>query len=264
MFEFITKRSLWVNVVVGLLLGLLLFGLFLFSLGWLTGHGNSATVPNLAGKSFEEAKLLLEKAGFDYKIQDSIYVDTLPPLHIIKQLPDADEVVKANRTILLIVRSVEPPLVEMPNLVGYSFRNAEAILGTMGLHVGDTVFRPDFARNAVLEQLYKGSPIATGTRIRKGSLISLVIGDGIGDLPVAVPVLVGMDYTSAKLILDSSRLGFGAIVLDPGLRDTLSGFIYRQSPARFDEDGFPVKIRSGQLIDIWLGVDRPAIDTLNN
>jgi beta-lactam-binding protein with PASTA domain len=173
-------------------------------------------------------------------------------------------VVKSNRTILLIVRSVDPPLVEMPNLIGYSFRNAEVVLGTMDLNVGDTLFRPDFARNAVLEQRYNGAPIAAGTRIRKGSLITLVLGDGIGDQPIGVPGLIGLNYAAAKAIIDSSRLGFGAIVLDAGLRDTLSGFIYRQSPARLDEDGLPVKIRPGQLIDIWIGADRPVIDTLNN
>jgi beta-lactam-binding protein with PASTA domain len=149
-------------------------------------------------------------------------------------------------------------------LVGYSFRNAEVVLGTMDLKVGDTLFRPDFARNAVLEQRYNGSPIAAGTRLRKGSLITLVLGDGIGDQPIAVPGLIGLSYTDAKAIMDSSRLGFGAIVLDADLRDTLSGFIYRQSPARLDEDGLPVKIRPGQLIDIWIGTDRPALDTLNN
>lgn len=254
---------MWVNVLAAMLLALLLFGLFLFSLGWVTGHGNAATVPNLTGKSFEEAKVLLEKSGFEYEIQDSLYIDTMPPLQIIKQIPDADEVVKSNRTILLIVRSVDPPLVEMPNLIGYSFRNAEVVLATMDLKVGDTLFRPDFARNAVLEQRYNGSKITAGTRIRKGSLITLVLGDGIGDQPIGVPGLIGLDYAAAKLILDSSRLGFGAIVLDAGLRDTLSGYIYRQSPTRLDEDGLPVKIRPGQLIDIWIGTERPLADTLN-
>jgi beta-lactam-binding protein with PASTA domain len=134
----------------------------------------------------------------------------------------------------------------------------------MDLKVGDTLFRPDFARNAVLEQRYNRASIAAGTRIRKGSLITLVLGDGIGDQPTGVPGLVGLNYLSAKAILDSNRLGFGAIVLDAGLRDTLSGWIYRQSPARLDEDGLPVKIRPGQLIDVWIGSDRPVLDTLNN
>jgi hypothetical protein len=72
-----------------------------------------------------------------------------------------------------------------------------------------------------------------------------------------------MSYLSAKALLDSSRLGFGAIVLEAGLLDTLSGWIYRQSPERVNEDGLPASIRPGQLIDIWIGANRPAMDTLN-
>lgn len=262
MFSFITKKSLWVNILAGMVLGLLLFGAFLFSLGWLTDHGKSATVPSLAGKSLEEAKIILEKAGFDWEVQDSVYVDTLPPLQVVKQIPDADEVVKANRTILLIIRSVEPPLVEMPNLIGYSFRNAEVVLRTMDLKVGDTLFRPDFARNAVLEQRYNGAVITAGTKVRKGSLITLVLGDGLGDQPINVPGLLGLSYAEAKALLDSSGLGFGAIVLDPGVKDTLSGFVYRQSPSPKDEEDLPAKIRPGQLIDIWLQSQRPLLDTI--
>lgn len=264
MFEFITKRSLWFNVAVGMILSLLLFGLFLLSLGWLTDHGRSATVPSITGMSVEEAAKILEKAGFSYEVQDSVYVDTMPPLQVVKQIPDADEVVKTNRTILLIIRSVEPPLVEMPNLIGYSFRNAEVVLRTMDLKVGDTLFRPDFARNAVLEQRFNGVSVSAGTKIRKGSSITLVLGDGIGGQPIEVPGLIGLTYLNAKALIDSSGLGFGAIVLDAGLKDTLSGWIYRQSPTRFDEEKLPVKIRPGQLIDIWLSSERPLMDTLNN
>lgn len=262
MFSFITKKSIWVNVLAGLLLGVLLFALFLFSLGWLTDHGKSATVPSLAGKSFDEAKIILEKAGFDWEVQDSVYVDSLPPLQVVKQIPDADEVVKSNRTILLLLRSVDPPLVEMPNLIGYSFRNAEVVLRTMDLKVGDTLFRPDFARNAVLEQRFNGAVITAGTKIRKGSLITLVLGDGVGDQPIEVPALIGLTYGEAKTLLDSTGLNFGAIVLDPGVKDTLSGFIYRQSPERLTEDQLPARIRPGQLIDIWLQSQRPITDTL--
>lgn len=262
MFSFITKKSLWVNVFAGLIVGLLIFGAFLFSLGWLTDHGKAATVPSLAGKSLDSAKIILEKAGFDWEVQDSVYVDSLPPLQVVKQIPDADEVVKSNRTILLIIRSVAPPLVEMPNLIGYSFRNAEVVLRTMDLKVGDTLFRPDFARNAVLEQRYNGAVIAAGTKVRKGSLITLVLGDGVGDHPIEVPALFGLSYAEAKALLDSSGVGFGAIVLDPGVKDTLAGFIYRQSPERLNADQLPASIRPGQLIDIWLQAQRPVPDTL--
>lgn len=263
MFDFITKKSLGANILAGIVLSIVLFGVFLFSLGWLTDHGKAANVPSLTGKSLEEVKRILDSADFEWEIQDSIYVDSIPPLQVVKQFPDADEVVKANRTIFLLVRSVEPPLVEMPNLIGYSFRNAEVVLRTMDLKVGDTLFRPDFARNAVLEQRFSGQVVAPGTKIKKGSAITLVLGDGIGDKPIPVPFLIGLNYQTAKSLLDSAGINVGAIVLDPTVQDTASAFIYKQSPTTADEDGLPVSIRPGQLIDIWLQGTRPKIDSLH-
>lgn len=119
----------------------------------------------------EEVKKILDSANLEWEIQDSIYVDSIPPLQVVKQFPEADEVVKLNRTIYLIVRSVEPPLVEMPNLIGYSFRNAAVVLRTMDLKVGDTLFRPDFAKNVVLEQRFNGEVINPGVRIKKEALL---------------------------------------------------------------------------------------------
>lgn len=262
MFEFITKKSLGVNLIAGIVVAILLFGLFLLSLGWLTDHGKAASVPALTGKSLEEVKKILDSTGFEWEVQDSIYVDSISPLQVVKQFPDADEVVKANRTIFLIIRSVEPPLVEMPNLIGYSFRNAEVVLKTMDLKVGDTLFRPDFARNAVLEQRMNGQLITAGTKIKKGSSITLVLGDGVGDQPIPVPGLVGMNYLDAKALLDSNGLSFGAIVLESGVQDTATAWIYKQSPERLSEDNVVQTIRPGQLIDIWLQAVRPRVDTL--
>ena len=44
---------------------------------------------------------ILNKAGFDIEIQDSLYIDTMLPLTVIKQIPEADELVKSNRTVYL-------------------------------------------------------------------------------------------------------------------------------------------------------------------
>ena len=262
MFKFITQRPLWVNVLAGAVLAILLFAIFLFSLGWLTDHGKSAAVPSITGKSLEEAKSILSKAGFDYEVRDSVFVDTLPPLTVVRQLPDAYEVVKSNRTVLLIVRSVDPPLVEIPNLIGYSFRSAEFILQSMELKVGDTIFRPDFARNAVLEQRVAGAKVTPGTKIRKGTAVTLVLGDGLGGEGFPVPQLIGMRYADALSLLESSRVGVGALILDPAVKDTLNAFIYKQSPLPMDEEKITQHIRPGQLIDLWLQVEKPQIDSI--
>ncbi len=261
MFKFITERPLWVNVVVGILLATILFFIFLFSLNWLTDHGKSSSVPSVSGKTYEEAANILKKAGFDVEIQDSIYVDTMKANTVIKQIPEADEVVKSNRTVYLLISRAIPPMVEMPNLVGYSFRNAEMVLKHMDLRVGDTIFKPDFARNAVLEQHYNGEEIKPGTQLRKGSTITLVLGDGVGKQEFAVPDIFGLTYCDAKSRLEASGITMGTVITNPDVSDTCAAFIFKQIPVRFDEEKKIQHIRSGQTMDVWLQLAKPARDT---
>ena len=261
MLKFITQRPLWVNILTGLILAVLLFAVFLLSLNLITHHGRSSTVPSVTGKKLDEAKATLDKAGFDTEIQDSIYVDSLPPMAVIKQFPDADEVVKSNRTVYLVINRKEPPLIEMPNLIGFSYRNAEMVLKNMDLKIGDTTFKPDFARNAVLEQLYKGNSIAPGTKIRKGSVIALVLGDGIGNQEFAVPSIVGLTFCDARRLLESNGIVMGAVVANPDVSDTCSAYIYWQNPARFDDDKKLQHIRAGQTMDVKLQTEKPVRDT---
>ncbi len=264
MFGFITKRPLWVNILVGIGLALLIFFFFIQSLDWLTQHGKSKTVPPVVGKSFDDAEKLLKDGGFEVEILDSIYVDTTGPLKVLRQVPDADEMVKVNRTVYLTINRAVPPLIEMPNIVGSSYRSAELTLKNYNLRAGDTTFRPDFAKNAVLEQLYNGSKIEPGTKIRMGSKIDLVLGDGVGDRQFIVPQLIGKTYCEAKSLLASSGVDFGVVLPDPDVTDTCQAFIYWQNPDRMTEDKRYRYIRSGQLIDIKLQLERPVMDTIRS
>ena len=262
--KIITHRPLWVNILAGIVLTFAIFFLFLSSLKCLTGHGKAATVPSVTGKTFEEAKTILKKAGFKVDILDSVYIDTARPLTVMKQIPEADEVVKSNRTILLLISRVIPPEMEMPNLVGYSFRNAEMVLKGLDLKVGDTTFKPDFATNAVLEQWYNGKQIAPGTKIRKGSVISLVLGDGVGNKDFVVPDITGMNFCEAREMLEGHGILIGAVVSNPDVEDTCGAYIYKQNPERFDDEKRFNRIRSGQTMDVWLQNDKPARDTTRN
>jgi beta-lactam-binding protein with PASTA domain len=261
MFKYITNRPLWVNIAVGLGIVIALFVVFVLSLNWITHHGEAKTVPSITGKAFNEAQQILEKDGFELVVQDSVYYDSIKPGIVIKQIPEADEVVKVNRTVYITVNRVVPPDVAMPNLIGYTFRNAEMILKNMGLRLGDTAFRPDFAKNSVLEQLYNGQSISPGAHVKMGSSISLVIGSGIGNVDMAVPKLIGLTYSEARILLESNGLIIGSVIADPLVKDTTNAFIYRQTPTYRTEDGFRVRIRPGQMIDVWLSVEKPVADS---
>jgi beta-lactam-binding protein with PASTA domain len=258
----ITGRPLWVNILAALVVTFLIVLLFALSLTWITHHGDAKTVPAVTGKTIDEVSELLEDQGFEVVIQDSVYYDSLPPSIVIKQIPEPDAVVKVNRTIYVTINRVVPPDIDMPNLVGYSFRNAEMVLKNMGLKLGDTTFRPDFARNSVLEQLYNGQRIAPGAKIKTGSTISLVLGTGVGNESMTVPRLLGLTYSEAKILLEAQGLILGAVITDPNVRDTANAFVYKQNPNTTDEKRRQFKIRPGQMMDMWLSVQRPNVDSL--
>jgi beta-lactam-binding protein with PASTA domain len=258
MFRFITHRPLWVNFLAGFLVMVLCLFLLYLLLGPLTRHGKSRTVPNVIGKTYEDAKKILRTNGFAIEVQDSVYVDTARRGSVLRQIPEGDAVVKISRTVYLTVNRYVPPKVEMPNLIGFSYRNAELQLKNMGLRVGDTTFKPDFAKHSVLEQWHKGSPVAAGAKIQQGSVIDLVLSDGVGNTEFAVPDLIGKTFGEAKAMLESNGLSFAVVLPDPGITDTAGAFIYWQNPSRFDTEGKKLKIRSGQTMDVRLSFDKPV------
>lgn len=261
MFDFVTKRSLWWNLLAGFILMVVLLFMLSICLGPLTRHGKNKTVPSVVGKSLEEASKILDKNGFEIIVQDSIYTDTTAKGAVLRQVPEGDATVKISRTVYLTVNRHVPPLVEMPNFVGFSLRNIELQLRNMGLKVGDTQYVDDFARNSVRDILYKGSPITPGTKLQQGSSVDLVLGNGVGENEFTVPNLIGMTYADAKKLLESNGLSFFVVLPDPSVIDTANAYVYEQRPPRMGEDGKRIKIRSGQTMDVRLSVARPAIDT---
>src|SRR5690349_6220021 len=159
MFRFITGKPLWVNILFGLVLIFILLFAFLLSLNYFTRHGHTLTIPTVTNLPLASAEKVLKEQGFDIQIQDSIYSDTAAPLSVLRQFPEADAVVKENRTVYLTINRAVAPTIEMPNLEGMSFRSAQLVLKQYGLKVKDTVFRPDFAKNSVLEQQYNDERI---------------------------------------------------------------------------------------------------------
>jgi beta-lactam-binding protein with PASTA domain len=257
-FKFLTTKPLWVNIVAGIVLLLLILLLFLGSLALLTRHGKTMKIPAVTGMSFAEAKKTLETQGFEVQIQDSVYFDTMPPLQVVKQFPESDDLVKVNRTVYLTINRAEAPFINMPNLVSMSFRTADMMLKQYGLKLEDTIFKPDFAKNSVLQQLYKGENVKPGIQIQQGSAITLVLGNGVGGTSFIVPDLTGLTYRQVKAWMDSTGVIIGAVVVDPGVTDTPNSFVTKQNPQPFNADQKPNPIRPGQSMDIYLGSQRPV------
>jgi eukaryotic-like serine/threonine-protein kinase len=257
MIKYVTSRPLWFNILIAIGGVFFILVIFILLLGVITRHGKSKTVPYVVGKNINDVEKQMSDAGFETVIQDSVFYDSLPPGVVIKQVPDADAVVKVNRTVYVIINRFVTPDISMPNIIGYSLRNAEYTLESLGLKLGDTTSRIDFAKNTVLEISVNGNSIKPGDKVKVGSRIDLVIARGRGEEVIAVPKLIGLTLAEARILLDQYGVSIG-VTIGQGITDKENAFIYRQVPSHTASDGTPQHMRPGQMIDVWLSVDKPV------
>lgn len=242
------RNSFLFNLIVVVLLCAGLYFAFFATLGIITRHNSQATVPDVRNKNVSVAVNSLQKMGFEVEV-DSSYDPKVKPLVVLRIMPDIGEVVKKGRTIFLTVNKAEPPLTPMPKLTDLSYRSAVRILESSRLVLGDTIHKPDYAKGAVLEQLYKGNPIAPGDMVPQGSVITLVIGDGFGVVEMDVPDVIGRTADEGISYLRGTGL-IPTIIWDGPISDSGSAVIYSQTPAPFNELDVPNRIKEGDVIDI--------------
>jgi len=271
--EKLLKKPLWYNILVGIGAFLFLFLLIFFSLGLITGNGKTEKVPSVVGLDISAAKHNLSALGFDVVVQDSIYVDTLARTAVLRQTPDADEVVKKGRTVYLTINRVLAPQIEMPNLVGFSLQSAITYLKVLGLRMGPITLQPDKNKNVVLDQLVNGVRIASGAKIASGTIISLFVGDGTLSVLEEVPDLVGLTVGNARSLIESAGFVVGNISSGVAIQDTASAFVIAQDPValstKLDSLNMPIKNRVPIKTPFHLTIDltapvRPINDTIKN
>ena len=164
---------------------------------------------------------------------------------------------KVNRTVYVIINRFIAPDIAMPNIIGYTLRNAQYTLESAGLKLGDTTSRTDFAKNTVLVISFNGNEIKPGDKIKQGSKIDLVISSGRGVEEIAIPKLIGLSMAEARVLLQANGLDIGSAVPNADVKNMDDAFVYRQEP--MPATG---RIRAGQLIDVWLQVEKPPTDSV--
>jgi len=261
-------KELIVQVLIILLIstgGVLFF--FYYYLPSITNHGETVTVPDLKGIPYDELDRFVTDRGLRFAItEDSGYSDKYPPLSVLVQSPGPGAKVKENRKLYLTLNRVSPPTTRMPCLVNGSIKNAQAVLRSYGLKLGQIKYKPALGVNSVLEQWYNGKQytcdsLDKGVLIPKGSKIDLVAADGLGKKRFPVPNLVGKKLDEAEFTLIGSGLAVGTIIYEPLemieiVEDSLEvgveiktyelGEVIRHRPALGDS------IRVGQLVDLWV------------
>lgn len=243
------KRTLYIIGFYILAFILLTIGLRLY-----THHGKTYPVPDFKGLDLERVKQLADYNNLRFEVSDSNFVNYLPKGHVIDQHPLPGVLVKKNRTIFLTTNAFARTKVEMPNVVGVSFRQGKSTIEMIGLKIGKLIYKPDFAKNNILGQQYNGKTIEKGAMIEKGETIDLVLGNGLSRSLSAVPNLYKKNYKQAVSQINDNFFNIGNVYFDESIkdyRDSLNAMVIKQQPI-FSKTNRSVV---GSTINIWLSVD---------
>lgn len=229
-----TGRWILRNLVLAALLLAALLVITQLSLKAITRHDQVISVPDMTNIPVADAKIIAKRYHIRTEVVDSVYVNRMEKGYVFSQNPAAGSKVKKNRSIKLTINAHQTKMVRMPNLVGYSLRQAKTEILAAGLTVGRLSYREDLATNNVLDQFIRGRYVSPGTEVEAESPVDLLLGLSPDDNRTYIPHLVGFTLPVARDNIFENSLNLGNVTYDETVQtyqDTLSAVVYQQTPA---------------------------------
>jgi serine/threonine-protein kinase len=137
-----------------------------------SGGEQSVYVPMLRGKSLRDAKFALDRIGLKLGEINEQSSNTPKDIVIDQQFPSGTPLKKGKLISVTVSIGSEEGNIEVPDLVGRSFSEAERILNGMMLRVGQVSYQPSFSLlpNTVIDQYPSG-----GTKLNEGDKVDLFV-----------------------------------------------------------------------------------------
>lgn len=153
-------------------------------------------VPDILGYTVEQAeKLPGVKDIFKIEVLGSKPSDKYQPGQIVEQDPTKGHTRKNNLTIKVYI-CAEQEKFYMPNLEDYDAREAKLTLENMDIKLSIAV-QESFDNQVPAGKVISTTP-ASGTELKKGNSVLLLVSKGKENKPVTVPSFIGMDVSAAE------------------------------------------------------------------
>ena len=177
--QFYKKHPILSTLVLMLFASLFVVVISNSCIRFFTLHGKEYDIPNLQGLNSEQLENFKKDSNaFDFKIviNDSVFIPNKEGGTVLSQDPLPSNKAKNGRKIYLSIVAWNSPQIEMPNLVDLSFRQAENLLISNDLKLGQVIYKASKYPNAVLEQRYNGRIVEAGTMVPYQAKITLIVG----------------------------------------------------------------------------------------
>ena len=198
----------WVNIVLMILLVIAIPVLTFYMLGFFTHHGEKIEVPNVVGKSFNEAEDMLDRCDLMALVVDSVYEKRAPKGSVLEQSPKPGYQVKGGRVVYLTVNLSGEPMADLPDVVGQgSLRQAVAMLQSMGFKLTAHKFVPGRPKDLVIGVRQGGRDVRAGENIPRERPLTLVVGGGEFEMDDEEGDSLGIDFDTEGLDTESEKGG---------------------------------------------------------
>jgi eukaryotic-like serine/threonine-protein kinase len=174
--SFFKSKQFLLHLSLAIITLALIFFLLIKWLSSYTEHGEYVKVPDFSNLKVVQLDEFIKDKEVTYEIIDSIYDPKQKTGIVLRQDPEPNMEVKHNRKVYLYVTGMVPPQIKMPKLIDRSERQARLIIETYGLKAGQNIEKKADCNGCVLAQLIDGKEIEPGQAVKKGSVVSLVIG----------------------------------------------------------------------------------------
>ena len=198
---------------------------------------SQSSVPDVSGKTADEARKILTDAGFQVRAGAAKYSDTVEKDRVVQTDPAAGQSIPKNSVVTYYL-SLGKEGTEVPNVVGSSQGSATTTLSNAGFNVtSESVYDDNVPNGQVISQTPAGGELA-----KEGDTVHLVVSAGPDPATqepeqINIPNLVGWRVSDAKYQLES--LGFTVYVAN-NMPD--SAFVTSTTPTGSAEEGATVTI----------------------
>ena len=209
-----TKRIMKILMIVaGVVVALLILFLVGNAAGFFSGPGlvqneqEMVKVPDLRGKTEEQARAELKDTGIGMKVENERKPSNqYKEGEIMSQDPAPDTEVAKNSTITVVISSgEEAKMVQVPNVIGRSEADAEKSLQAAKLTVVHG--QPQNSDEVPAGDVISCDP-APGTEVEEGTEVTIVVSLGVEQ--VSVPDLRNRTASDAQSVLSSAGLSGSA------------------------------------------------------
>jgi eukaryotic-like serine/threonine-protein kinase len=189
-------------------------------------------IPRVTGMTEADASAEIVDAGFRFQVERATS-ENVERGRVVSQNPEPAVEVRKGSTVTITV-STGPPLVAVPGVAGQSAEGAEDELATAGFEVARTEeYSTDVAEGSVIR-----SDPSTGSRVAKGSTVTIVVSLGPRTFPM--PNVVGSGRDQAVEELESLGLDVEVIVLPATTGNVVVG--QQPTPGETVEEGLQVTV----------------------